>query len=319
MTLKDRYSKYFKVGAAVNAYSIEKHADLITAQFSTITCDNALKPDGVTPDGINYDFSTAEKQIKFARENGMECRLHTLAWHIATPDAMYAGKTREGAIEMMDSHFGKMAGAFKDPSAVDVVNEAIEDSGEMMLRDTPLKRIIGEDYVDIAYKLARKHFPKTPLVFNDYNECDAIKSKKIHAYIKGMKERGVPVDAVGFQSHHNVYEPALDDVKRAFDLFSSLGVRIQVTELDVSLYKWGDENRYESPPKELMKKQEDYYAGLFSIYREYAELLDSVTFWGVCDKESWLNYWPVNGRRNWPLLFGDGCEEKGCYNRVIDF
>ena len=319
MTLKEKYAPFFRIGAAVNTRTVDTRAGILKAHFNSLTCENDTKPEGVTRDGVSYDFTRGDKIVNFAREHGMAFRLHTLAWHQATPEAMYGGRTREAAITMMESHFSKMAAKYGDAYAVDVVNEALDDSEGKFLRDTPLKAIIGDDYVDVAYTLARKYFPGNALVYNDYLECDPVKSKKIFELIHGMKRRGVPVDVFGFQSHYNIYSPEPDAVRRAFELYSKLGVRFQVTELDASLFAYGDASSLPAPAQELLQRQAGYYRGLFAVYREYAELIDSVTFWGVADPDSWLNNFPVKGRHDWPLPFdGDG-NAKSCVESILDF
>ena len=56
------------------------------------------------------------------------------------------------------------------------------------------------------------------------------------------------------------------------------------------------------------------YVELFSIYRQYADVIDSVTTWGVADSATWLDssavrigdFKPDNApmqRKNFPLLF----------------
>ena len=43
-----------------------------------------------------------------------------------------------------------------------------------------------------------------------------------------------------------------------------------------------------------------------------------MTFWGLSDGQSWLNNWPVQGRRNYPLLFGRDLKPKTAYKRVLE-
>ncbi|MDR0916901.1 MAG: endo-1,4-beta-xylanase [Oscillospiraceae bacterium] len=320
MSLHQHYANHFKIGAAVNAYTVDSRAELLREHFNSVTCGNETKPASVTRDGETYDFAQGDKIRDFAAANDMAFRLHTLAWHNQTPPALYSGKSRTDAIAALDRHIARMAAQYPDAYAVDVVNEVISDApnGDA-LRKTQLLEIIGVDYLDIAYTAARRHFPNAALVVNDYNECDAVKSRRIFELVRGMRERGVPVDAVGMQAHYNIFSPATDEIRCAFDLYASLGVKIQVTELDVSLFRHDDKSQLpqdESELARLLDHQAEYYAALFRVFKEYAGTLDSVTFWGVCDEDSWLNNFPAPRRRNMPLLF-DARGAKPCYDAIM--
>jgi endo-1,4-beta-xylanase len=59
------------------------------------------------------------------------------------------------------------------------------------------------------------------------------------------------------------------------------------------------------------------YAEFFRLFRRHAGTVDRVTFWGVHDGQSWLNYWPVRGRKNYPLLFDRQCRPKPAFDAVI--
>ena len=319
MTLKEKYANFFKIGAAVNPRTIVTRADILKTHFNSLTCENQTKPVCVTQDAMTYNFTEGDQVHAFARENGMDFRLHTLAWHQATPPALYDGKNRDEAIAAMDRHFSRMAAKYGDACAVDVVNEAVSDDDGEFLRKTPLLGIIGEDYLDIAYTLARKHFPNTTLVCNDYYEWKQGKSQRIVKLIRGMLERGVPVGAVGLQCHYILDDPGFDEVRRAIELYLTLGLRLQMTEMDVSLFGGREMHGQTEPTRSQLERQADYYGKMFRIYREYAAHIDSVTFWGICDTESWLNNFPVKNRPDWPLPFdGDG-NGKICLERIMDF
>jgi endo-1,4-beta-xylanase len=59
------------------------------------------------------------------------------------------------------------------------------------------------------------------------------------------------------------------------------------------------------------------YAGLFKVFVNHRDRITRVTFWGVTDANSWLNYWPVPGRTDYPLLFGRGCGTNPPFNAVV--
>ena len=54
-----------------------------------------------------------------------------------------------------------------------------------------------------------------------------------------------------------------------------------------------------------------------AAYAKHCGLVTRVTFWGVTDKESWKNNWPVRGRTNYPLLFDRDAQPKPAFDAVI--
>ena len=70
-------------------------------------------------------------------------------------------------------------------------------------------------------------------------------------------------------------------------------------------------------PTEMQKKLADRYAELFSIFHKHADKISRVTLWGVYDKTSWLNNWPVRGRTNYPLLFDRNYKPKPAFYAVV--
>jgi endo-1,4-beta-xylanase len=70
-------------------------------------------------------------------------------------------------------------------------------------------------------------------------------------------------------------------------------------------------------PDDMQKKLADRYAELFGIFLKHKETIERVTFWGVYDKTSWLNNYPVRGRTSYPLLFDRNYQPKPAFYAVI--
>lgn len=63
----------------------------------------------------------------------------------------------------------------------------------------------------------------------------------------------------------------------------------------------------------------DQYVPVHGIgMQAHWNVIDSVTFWGVADNYTWLDDFPVRGRKNWPFLFDEQMEPKEAFRRVID-
>ncbi len=327
-SLCEAYAKYFKIGAAVSPQNFVSHRGLLIKHFNSLTPGSAMKFGPVHPAEYRYDFTDADQIIAFAKEHGMGVRAHAPVWHQQTDDwiftdrFVYAG--RELLLERLEDHIRVMAGRYGDAVyAWDVVNEAIVDSPEGYLRETKWYKLIGEDYIDYAYRFVKQYAPKTQVFYNDYNEFDPIKRDKIVRLMRGMQERGVPLDGFGLQQHVNIYTN-LDDIKAAIEAYASLGITLHVTELDVSLYHPKDRpNPYYPktltiPTREDFVRQGKMYEDLFEIYRSYSDVIESVTTWGVADDLTWLDMHPVPGRKNYPLLFSYDHTPKPCTRAIVD-
>lgn len=319
------YKEYFPIGAAVNSFSINTHKELIVNHFSGITPENQMKPQFVHPAEHLYDFEQGDIIADFAEENNLLLRGHTLIWHNQTPDWFFKDGdgpvSRSLALKRMKEHIYTVMGHYKGRTyAWDVVNEAVSDNAEEpVIRQAPWLAAIGDDYVEYAFRFAREADPAAKLYYNDYNECDPVKSRKIYDLVKSLIDRGIPVDGIGMQGHWNIYAPEPDKIRRAVELYASLGVSLQITELDISMFLFDDRTAYEKVPDELLELQAERYEEIFKLLREYRDLFTGVTLWGIADDDTWLSDFPVKGRRNRPLLFDDEHKPKKAFDSIVVF
>lgn len=136
--------------------------------------------------------------------------------------------------------------------------------------------------------------------------------------MKSLIEREVPVHGVGLQAHWNLYDPGLDEIREAIEKYASLGLQLQLTELDLSLFRFDDRRTdLKAPPAELLELQAERYEAVFRLLKEYREVISSVTFWGAADDYTWLDDFPVRERKNWPFLFDEKHQPKPAYNRIV--
>lgn len=328
LTLKEAYKDYFYIGAAANARSLETHDDLLSTQFSSMTCENEMKHASVAKAIGEYDFTVADKMVNYAKDKGMQMRGHCMVWHAQMAPFIYKNEdgtyvSRDQLIANMKRHIHDYAQHFKGRiDAYDVVNEAIYDHAqEPLLRKSFWTEIIGDDFLDIAFETAALEAPEAKLFYNDYDETLPMKCDKIVKLVKGMKERGVPISGLGLQSHYNLSNMNIEDIKRAYDKYANLGLTLHITELDVSVFDHLTDKRTDvlEPTAEMIKRTADFYEEYFKILREYKDVIESVTFWGVADDYTWLDNFPVRGRKNWPLLFDTNHQPKEAFFRVTQF
>ncbi len=320
--LKELCKNSFLIGAAVSPRSMKSHDKLIRAQFSTITAENAMKPESVMRSLGEYDFRLADEFIAYGKKNGIKMRGHTLAWHNQTPAWFFrdgAGvASRETMLSRLFKHIDVMAEHFPECYQWDVVNEAVSDKPEEYLRLSQWTQTVGDDFIAEAFSHAASCLPKGSLIYNDYNACLPEKRERIIRLITDMKDRGIPVDGVGLQGHWNIEVPNTELIEEAICAYRELGLRIQFTELDMSVKGVMSESisGLTRPSDEQRRKQISRWEEVFRVFRKYSADIDSVTFWGAADDVTWLDKLHRDGFSNMPLLFADCAHAKPEFDKA---
>jgi endo-1,4-beta-xylanase len=218
-------------------------------------------------------------------------RGHALLWHAQQPpwaQGLSGSDLRSAAI----NHVTQVATHYRGQiHSWDVVNEAFADGGSGGRRDSNLQRT-GNDWIEAAFRAARAADPNAKLCYNDYN-TDGINAKSTGIYnmVRDFKNRGVPIDCVGFQAHLSNSVPG--DFQANLQRFAALGVDVQITELDIS-----------------GSNQAAVYG---SVTRSCLAVprCTGITVWGIRDSDSWRT-----GEN--PLLFDNNGNKKAAYNTVLD-
>jgi endo-1,4-beta-xylanase len=324
--LKELYKDAFHIGAAVNPKTIESQRSLLAYHFNSLTAENEMKFSSVHPQQERYTFEDADVIASFAREQGMALRGHTLVWHNQTPDWLFENESgglveRSVLLERLKAHIQTVVGRYKDVIyAWDVVNEVISDDADdenAFLRPSKWLDIAGEDFIAKAFEFAHEADPQALLFYNDYNESDPHKRERIYRLVHSLLEQGAPIHGVGLQAHWNLYDPSLDDMRAAIERYAQLGLQLQLTELDISVFRFDDRRTdLVRPSQEMLELQAERYESIFRLLHEYKEHISAVTFWGAADDYTWLDNFPVRGRKNWPFLFDELHRPKEAYQRV---
>ncbi len=331
--LKAYYADYFPIGVAVSARSLKTdEASLIKREFNSMTAENAMKMGPVHPKEQEYHWADADSIVAFAQRNQMKLRGHTLCWHNQTPGWMFTdakGDTvsKTVLLQRLKDHITTVVSRYKGKIyAWDVVNEVISDKPGEFYRPSPWYRIVGEEYITRAFQYAHEADPDALLFYNDYNEIDPVKREKIVKLVTNLKKAGVPIHGVGLQGHWAVNEPSRDQLEKTLVDFVSTGLALQITELDISVYKKEHNARERTTPDndtafttEKEQKQLEVYKMSFELFRKYKQYITGVTFWNISDRNSWLDNFPVRNRKDYPLLFDEHLKPKKAYQEIVKF
>ena len=329
--LKDYYQNYFPIGVSVMPASLTSdETPLIRKEFNRLTAESVMKMTPLHPTEKSYYWVDADKIVDFAQANGMKVRGHTLVWHSQTPSWILldsVGKTvsKEVLLQRLKDYITTVVTRYKGKVyAWDVVNEAIDDDNTKTYRETPWYTICGEEYIAKAFQWAHEADPDAQLFYNDYSTESSGKRDRIYNMLKKLKDAGIPVDGIGLQGHWSIDWPSEGEIRDAITKFSSLGIKVQVTELDISVYSSTADFSVRKPGDDsfttLMElKQIDKYKMIFKVFRENKNVITGVTFWNISDRKSWLDNFPVANRKNYPLLFDQNLKPKKAYREVVNF
>lgn len=343
LALKAAFADKFAIGTALNLKQIyekdSKAKPLIESQFNTITAENCMKAMYLQPREGEFNFKDADRFVEYGEKHGMRLIGHTLIWHSQAPSWFFKDKdgkevSKEVLIERMRKHIHTVLSRYKGRiKGWDVVNEAILDNGEW--RQSKFYQIIGEDFVRLAFQFAHEADPDAELYYNDYSMFLEGRRKGVVSMVRKLQEKGVKIDGIGMQGHLNIDYPALSDFENSLLAFSALGVKVMITEMEISVLPAPKQTRgAEVSTRFTYNKQLDPYAkGLpkdkelllgqrykdfFALFLKHRDKIDRVTVWGVTDGDSWKNNWPVPGRTDYPLLFDRNYRPKSFVADIID-
>lgn len=340
-SLKNNFNNSFYIGGALNEEQIlgkdEKALQIITEQFNTISPENCMKWGNLEPHENKFDFSLADNYVEFGIKNKMHIIGHTLVWHSQLPDFIKATTSATELNQKIKNHINLVVGRYKGKiNGWDVVNEALNEDGSY--RESVFYKLLGENFIENAFSLAAKADPEAELIYNDYNLCNAPKRDGAVKLIKNLQKKGIKIDGVGIQAHWQLHTPSLSEIEESIIAFSNLGIKVMFTELDISVlpnpwdlqgaevsqnYKIFEGDKKMNPypdnlPESMQNKLAQRYRDIMKLFLKHEEKISRVTFWGVTDKNSWLNDWPIKGRTNYPLLFDKNYKQKKAYNSVMN-
>jgi len=303
--MKAKGKQYFGTALDANHLNDNTLQNVAKNDFGVITHENSMKWDQIQPQQGNFQWGNADRVVDFATQNGKKVRGHTLVWHSQLPQWVHNINNAQTLTNAINDHIAQVAGRYKGRIFHwDVVNEVFEENGSF--RQSVFYRLLGENFIDIAFKAARQADPDAKLYINDYNMDGP--GAKIDAYlalIGRLKSRGVPIDGVGTQAHLILGQ--VSSVGSQLERMAATGLDVAITELDI---------RMNSPVTEDKRNQQ------YSDYKTVTEACMKVakcvgiTVWGISDKHTWVD--STFPGTTAPLLFDGNFQKKNAYWGVYD-
>ncbi|MFI9422366.1 non-reducing end alpha-L-arabinofuranosidase family hydrolase [Streptomyces achromogenes] len=285
--------RYFGTAVAAGRLGDSTYSTVLDREFDMVTPENEMKWDTVEPSRGNFRFGPADTIAGHAAAHGQRLRGHTLLWYRQLPGWVKSITDANTLRSVMNNHITTEMSHFKGKVyAWDVVNEAFADGGSGQHRSWELQDVLGNGFIEEAFRTARKADPAAKLCYNDYNieNWSDAKTQGVYKMVKDFTSRGVPIDCVGFQSHFGAGGPPAS-FRTTLSRFAALGVDVQVTELDIA------------------QASASAYTDAVKACLDVARCT-GITVWGIRDSDSWRS-------DEYPLLFDAGGNKKPAYSAVL--
>jgi endo-1,4-beta-xylanase len=294
------------------------YGNVVAEQANLLVAENAMKWGALRPAPDKFDFRGADEILAFAAEHKQKVRGHNLCWHESIPKWFDGTVTKDNARQLLVQHIQTVAGRYAGKlHSWDVVNEAIDTKSDRpdALRKSPWLELIGPGYIELAFRTARQADPTALLTYNDYGiENDSADNREkrgqVLQLVRRMKERGVPIDAVGVQSHLTVTDPApgagLQEFVRELH---HMDLQVFVTELDIN-------------ERKLDGSIAERDAAIARLYKDYVTMMvaepnvTAVLTWGITDRYTWLDgpkYARIDGKPQRCLPFDSDYQPKPAF------
>lgn len=245
---------------------------------------------------------TQETQLRLVAEwfrgRGVRLKGHPLVWHSVKP-AWLDRYELDDIAESIRARVRREVAAFRGLiGSWDVVNEAVimpvfdnEPDGvpgavSRLARERGILPLLRD-----AFETARAADPGAQLVLNDFDL-----SRAYEHLIEDVLEAGIPLDAIGLQTHMHQGFRGEDELETLTRRFGRFGLPLHLTETtlvsgDLMPARIVDLNDYHRDDWHSTPEGEERQAD--EIVRHYRTLVaapavESITYWGISDAGAWL-------------------------------
>lgn len=281
----------------------------------------------IQPEPGRFDFSSLDRQIRFARDNDLKLVGHRLLddhepaeWRplwlkFDQPDC--GGWSKEAIDQIMKRYIHAVVSRGGDDFYVwDVVNEPFRTRVALQTEGC-WYRFLVEEYIVRAFRYAHEANPRVLLRLNEAFGVDGVdrtKTDNFFGLVKRLRDHGVPIHVAGIQMHleaHKLRAAYQEEFRYFLRKALEVGVQVHVSEIDV--YQ-GPKGFFEKP----FEKQKEIFKSVLSVCLEFSHCT-AFNVWGITDKYSWprtRQFDPYPDAE--PLLFDDNYNKKPAYFGVME-
>ena len=330
-SLYKSFEEYFKVGTCMSAgYTRNtKIREIIQDNFNSVTAENEAKPEAVLDqaecqalaqtdeEAVAISIKSFEKIYDWCEAHHIKVRHHTFVWHQQTPSWFFnKGYQNNGQQVSRDVMIGRLNNYIRTmietlderwPGlvyALDIVNEAIEEVGQM--RRGNWQNTIGNDYIYQAFLAAHEYkMDYQEVYYNDYafDQIEWGGIERCQWAVDELLKKAIDeelIDGIGIQAHIEKPEYA-DAVIEDAKIICGAGIKCQITELDININ--GNNESTFAQQKDLYKK---IVKSVLEGNNEGTMDVNAIIVWGITDNTSWHS-------SNYPLMFDNNYTKKPAY------
>lgn len=314
-------------GASFAVHELERphgarYAEIYERDARILTSELEFKMSSLRPSADKLDFADADRLVEFALHRQMKVRGHALIWNDDLPDWIKR-LTKDEVVQLLETHIMAVLERYGDRVAIwDVVNEPIGPWDRLPgnLRGGPYYMALGEGYIARAFRLARSIAPAATLVLNEaQTETDDANGETFRtsllALLKRLKQEGVPIDAIGLQSHLKASAPYdFPGFAHYVSEIAALGFDIHITELDVN--DTGVNGPISARDATVADLYESYLTAMLKL-----PAVKIVQLWQMADSTSWMRD-PVTASKMGirakarPLIYDEAFRKKPSWDAI---
>ncbi len=313
-------------GAAVRVDALTSDAPYraaVIANCQIVVPEGEMKWPDIHPARGEYRFEKADVLMDFARQNDIEVRGHTLAWYGGMPAWTAAIGSRAEAERELVGHIETVVSRYRGAiPSWDVVNEPLVDWPEdkSSLRPSIWTSRLGPDYLPIAFRATAAADPDTRLVLNEYDvefrgARFAARRKALVRLLRSLRDRDVPLHAVGLQAHLFA-DRAIDrdGLQELLVEIATLKLDVLITELDVIDY--GLPGKVGERDALVADMAGQFLGAVCDVVRPRAILT-----WGLSDRYTWVpTYFKrTDGMPNRPLPLDAELKRKPLFDVIEQY
>lgn len=213
--------------------------------WNQVTPENGGKWGSVEGTRGVMNWSTMDASYNLAKKYNMLFKAHTLIWGAQQP-SWIANLDTASQRQEIEQWFSLQAARYPNIDYIDVVNEPLHNAPNGMFpwgsttKNVDYAKALGGagatgwDWIIKSFRMARKYFPKSKLIINEYSVINSsTETQKYIKIIKLLQAEGL-IDGIGEQAHaFTTFNVGASTLKANLDALATTGLPIYLTEMDI--------------------------------------------------------------------------------------
>ena len=213
--------------------------------WNQVTPENGGKWGSVEGTRGVMNWSTMDASYNLAKKYNMLFKAHTLIWGAQQP-SWIANLDTASQRKEIEQWFSLQAARYPDMEYIDVVNEPLHNAPNGMLPWGATTKNVdyatalggagasGWDWIITSFRMARKYFPNSKLIINEYSVINSTTETQKYIKIIKLLQAENLIDGIGEQAHaFTTAGTSATTLKANLDALGATGLPIYLTEVDI--------------------------------------------------------------------------------------